>query len=115
MQLDFNKPLLTLDRKPAKDQFSEEVVLNKLLAGQLANSNKGDATKLVFLAQKMFDGEVIDVDKSDVEVLKNFINNSEHLTNLMKAQMVEVIDDAKVAEKATSKLTKAAEPQASEA
>jgi hypothetical protein len=115
MQLDFNKPMLTLERKPAKDQFDNEVSLNKLLAGTLVGSNKGDATKLVFLAQKMYDGETLDVDKSDVEVLKNFINNSEQLTNLMKSQMIEVIEDAKVVEKSKSKLAKAPEPESSEA
>jgi hypothetical protein len=110
MQLDFNKPLLQLDGTPAKDQFNEEVSLGKLLGNQLASHNQGDAVKIIGWAQKCFRGYTVEVDKSDFKTLKDFIASSQQLTNLMKAQMLEVCDDAEEVSR-KKKLQPAAEPE----
>jgi hypothetical protein len=100
MQVNLNKPLIGLDGVEAKDPVrSEAITLGKLLAGQLANHNQGDPLKLSSWAMKLYNGKPIMIpDKSDLDTLKTFIKTSQQLTNLMKAQMLEAIDEAEEAE-----------------
>lgn len=88
--LDFNQPLKGLDGTEVKDGDGSSVTLGKLLASQLASSNKGDALKLFTWAQKCYNGQALDLDPSDKDVLKEFIKNSEQLTVLAKAQLLSV-------------------------
>lgn len=91
--LDFTKPLVGLDGNPVRDIDDKEITLGKLLSGQLAQSNKGDALKLFTWAQKCFNGEQLDLDPSDTQTLKDFIKNNESLTVLAKAQLLSVFKD----------------------
>lgn len=90
--LDFTKHLVGLDGETIKDADGP-VTLGKLLAAQLAFTNKGDALKLFTWAQKCYNGEALDLDKSDEGTLKDFIKNNEQLTVLAKAQLLEVFKD----------------------
>lgn len=91
--IDFNGLLLGLDGQPIKDEKNESLTLGKLLANQLAFSGKGDALKIFNWAQKMYNGEVLELDKSDETTLKDLIKNNEQLTVLAKAQMLTVFKD----------------------
>lgn len=91
--LDFNKQLLGLDGKPVKDHEDKDVTVGKLLSGQLASANKGDALKLFNWAQKLYNGEPLDLDDSDKSTLKEFIKGNESLTVLAKAQALGVFKD----------------------
>ena len=91
--LDFNKQLVGLDGKPVKDIDDKDITIGKLLAGQLANANKGDALKLFTWAQKVYNGEPLELDPSDSSTLKDFVKNSEQLTVLAKAQILGVFKD----------------------
>lgn len=91
--LDFTKQLVGLDGITVKDQDDNGVTLGKLLSGQLASSNKGDALKLFTWAQKCYNGEILDLDPSDTATLKDFIKNNEALTVLAKAQLLSVFKD----------------------
>lgn len=93
LMLDFNKPLCGLDGKSVTDVDGKEITLGKLLSGQLASSNKGDALKLFTWAQKCFNGEKLELDPSDASTLKDFIKNNETLTVLAKAQLLSVFKD----------------------
>jgi len=86
--LDFNQALKGLDGKEVKDYDGTPVTLGKLLATQLASANKGDALKLFTWAQKMYNGETLDLDPSDESTLKEFIKTNEQLTVLAKAQIL---------------------------
>lgn len=91
--LDFTKPLVGLDGVSVKDIDDKEITLGKLLSGQLAQANKGDALKLFTWAQKCYNGEQLDLDPSDTQTLKEFIKNNESLTVLAKAQLLSVFKD----------------------
>lgn len=91
--LDFNQSLKGLDGKEIKDEKDEVITLGKMLANQLAFTGKGDALKLFTWAQKMYNGETLDLDKSDEGVLKEFIKSNEQLTVLAKAQLLTVFKD----------------------
>jgi hypothetical protein len=86
MKIDLNKSLLDLDGKEIADSN-----IGKIVAQMLVQSTKGDALKFWDWALKLNKGEAIDLDKSDQEVFKNFIKDSEHLTILSKAQILELL------------------------
>ena len=88
--LDFNQTLKGLDGTEVKDGDGKDITLGKLLAGQLASANKGDALKLFTWAQKVYSGDTLDLDASDEGTLKDFIKNNEQLTVLAKAQLLSV-------------------------
>jgi hypothetical protein len=90
--LDFTKSLTGLDGSVIKDETGKEVSLGKLLSGQLANTNKGDALKLFTWAQKCYNDQPLDLDPSDRATLKDFIIGNENLTVLAKAQLLSVFN-----------------------
>lgn len=85
MKLDFNFEFIGLD-----DQVFTGGNAGKLLAGALASASKGDALKFWDWAKRLFKGEILDLDKSDQETLKNFVKESESFTVLAKAQILEI-------------------------
>jgi hypothetical protein len=91
--LDFNQPLVGLDGAEVKDEKGESLPVGKLLAGQLASANKGDALKMFTWAQKIYNGESLDLDKSDEGTLKEFVKTNEQLTVLAKAQILSSFKD----------------------
>jgi hypothetical protein len=86
MKLDFNFDLLGLDQQPI-----EGANAGKLLASALAAGSKGDALKFWDWAVSLNKGEVLDLDSSDQETIKNFIKDSEGFTILAKAQLLQVL------------------------
>ena len=88
--LDFNQALKGLDGTEVKDMDGSSITLGKLLSSQLASANKGDALKLFTWAQKIYNGETLDLDPSDESTLKEFIKSNEALTVLAKAQLLSV-------------------------
>ena len=89
--LDFNQALKGLDGTEVKDMDGTSVTLGKLLSSQLASANKGDALKMFTWAQKIYNGETLDLDPSDESTLKDFIKSNEQLTVLAKAQLLSVL------------------------
>lgn len=87
MKLNFDFELLGLDEKPIEGANG-----GKLLATSLSQATKGDSVKLWGWAVSLHKGEILDLDKSDQETLKNFIKDSELFTVLAKAQLLEVIN-----------------------
>jgi hypothetical protein len=86
MKLDFNFNLIDLDG----NQF-ENANAGKLLANTLVQQAKGDAVKYWEWALSLNKGEIIDLDSSDQETLKNFIKDSEALAVLAKGQLLQVL------------------------
>lgn len=85
MKLDFNFDLLGLDQQPI-----EGANAGKLLANALAQGSKGDALKFWEWALALNKGEVLDLDSSDQETLKNFVKDSENFAIIAKAQLLKV-------------------------
>jgi hypothetical protein len=81
--------------KDLNDEAIPETNLGKFIASQLSQSNKGDALKLFEWALKLNKGEEIDIDSSDQELLKGFVNTSETMTNIVKYRFLECLKDKK--------------------
>jgi hypothetical protein len=85
MKLDFNFNLTDLDGKEL-----EGANAGKLLANTLIQQTKGDAVKYWEWALALNKGDILDLDTSDQETLKNFVKDSETITVLAKAQILNV-------------------------
>lgn len=83
MTLDLNIPVLDLNEKRVGDG-----TLGQLLASQLMASNEGDSIKFYDWALKFHNNKPVELDKSDYQTLKSFIEKSITLTNLAKAQIL---------------------------
>ena len=83
MKINMNFPIIGLDGKELPDSN-----IGKLVAQMLVQSSKGDALKYWHWAQKLYNGEELDLDPSDTETLKKFIAEHEQLTILSKAQAI---------------------------
>jgi hypothetical protein len=86
MKLDFNFDLVGLDQQPI-----EGANAGKLLANALAQGSKGDALKFWDWAVSLNKGEILDLDSSDQETIKNFVKDCESFTVLAKAQLLQVL------------------------
>lgn len=84
MKVQLNKNLLGLD-----GQEIENSHIGKIVASTLAGANKGDAAKFWHWSTKFYAGEELELDPSDLETLRNFIKDSEQLTILSKAQILQ--------------------------
>ena len=77
----FNFDFIGLD-----DQVFEGGNAGKMLAGALASASKGDALKFWGWALKLNEGQELDLDKSDFDILKQFIKDCDRLPVITKAQ-----------------------------
>ncbi len=86
MKLNFNFLIKDLDGKPIAGANC-----GKIIAQNLVNATKGDALKYFGWAMRLNAGDAIDLDKSDQETLRSFIEHHETLPILTKAQAIEYI------------------------
>lgn len=84
MKINLNSALVDLDGNEIADSN-----MGKILAQLLISETKGDALKFWDWAMKLHKGEVLDLDKSDQEVFKNFVKETEKLPIITKAQILE--------------------------
>ncbi len=94
VKINLSQKVVDLDGKSVED-----LTLGKLLGNQLAGSNKGEALKYYDWAVQLYKGGDIEVDKVDAKKIKEFVETTESLTNLVKAQIISVLDKAIDAEK----------------
>lgn len=86
MKLNFNFNLTDLDGKEIDNANA-----GKLIANSLVQQSKGDALKFWEWALALNKGEVLDLDSSDQETLKNFIKDNDNFAILAKAQLLKVL------------------------
>ena len=85
MKINLNKQLKDLSGKEM-----EGANMGQLLSQILASaSTKENAVKMYYWATKLYAGEELDLDPTDTGVLKSFVESSEQLTVLAKAQILE--------------------------
>lgn len=90
MKLNFNFQFKGLDKNELKGESA-----GKVLAAYLSSSNKGNSIKLWDWALKLYNGEEIDLDPTDLDVLVGLIETAENLTVLAKGQILLYINETK--------------------
>lgn len=83
----FNKNLVDLDGKEIPESN-----IGKVIARDLVQNAKGDPLKIWHIAGKLHSGDDLDLDKSDIQMLKDLIKESPNLTILCKAQALECFE-----------------------
>lgn len=86
----FDIPVTGLDGKQLTNETGG-MTLGGVLAPVIAGQSKGDALKLFGWALAMYKGETLTLDQSDQNTLKDFIRESENLTVLAKAQLLNIL------------------------
>jgi hypothetical protein len=87
MKIDLNFELLGLDGLAVLDQTGQTINAGKVIAQNLVQQSKGDALKFWDWAVALNKGDVLDLDTSDQETLKNFVKDGE-LPIITKAQIL---------------------------
>lgn len=94
MTLDLNKEILALDSTPLLDNekpLTMAVFISKLLVAD----TKGDSIKVYDWALTLYSGKPIEVDKSDLKTIRDFVEGHPMITNLAKAQIINYLDTIK--------------------
>lgn len=86
MRLNLDKNLLDLKGNPLQEK------LNDVLANMLATATVGKPAKMITWAVNLTNDGEIEVDKSEVKFLVEFIEHNQVYTNLAKAQLLDEIE-----------------------
>lgn len=86
MRLNLDKNLLDLKGNPLQEK------LNDVLANMLATATVGKPAKMITWAVNLTNDGEIEVDKSEVKFLVEFIEHNQVYTNLAKAQLIDEIE-----------------------
>ena len=90
MNLNLDKNLLSLKGEPLSEKMSD------VLANMLAMGTVGKPAKMMTWAVNLTNNGEIEIDKSDVKFLVEFIeHNNPQYTNLAKSQLLEEIEKLK--------------------
>lgn len=95
MELNFLGIVTNLDGSPVIEN-GNPIELSKALANNLANSTEKDPIKFYDWAMKLYKTGVLDLDRSDFELLKKFISEMP-FSVLFRAQLLErfILDPGK--------------------
>jgi hypothetical protein len=88
-KINFNTSFRGLDDKTVVEN-GQELNLGQILASRIAYSNRG-AGKLMFLGFDIYKGNELELDASDVSLLRNFVEEDEAMTNLLKYRILELL------------------------
>lgn len=86
MKINLNKNVVGLDGQEIQDSNIGKILANVLVSGSNPNHQK-----ITYWAIKLYDGEELDLDPSDVLIFEELVNNS-NLTNLVKTRIIESIE-----------------------
>lgn len=93
MKLDFNTPLLDLKEKIVKNPDGSEVLLNELLAnGLVATTGKENIIKIFDWALAIQKTGILELDRTDQDLLKRTIENSDNFSVLGKGRLLGILE-----------------------
>lgn len=90
--INLNVKLKDLDGK----DIPNSATLGKILAYQLVNEKQGDILKFYDWALKLNRGEVLTLDRSDYEKLKDYVTSNNNMSILEKAQILPLLENDKI-------------------
>lgn len=89
MKLKLDKNLIGLKGEPIPEKLSDT------LANMLAMATTGPPAKMITWAVNLTNEGEIEVDKSDVKFLLEFVENNRNVINLAKSQLLDEIEKLK--------------------
>lgn len=98
-QVSFEAPAKLISGRAMVDENEQELKLGKFLADHIAGAAaERNVIKLYGWACKMAAGDSIELDSEDMSSLKAFVELLPRLPLLLKAQCLEILNDAKASE-----------------
>lgn len=86
----------TQNKIKALDNKELDLTIGQAIANILLASETGGKMKLFILAQKFFQDKFVDIDKADLDLVKNSIENSKGIyTALVTGQLLVMLDEIK--------------------
>lgn len=82
---------LNINLKGLDGQEINDANIGKIVANALASGSTPNALKMMGWATKLYNGEALDLDQSDLITFKEFINSNQSFTDLLKAQVLETL------------------------
>jgi hypothetical protein len=89
LKLNLDKNLINLKGEPIPEKLSDT------LANMLAMATTGKPAKMITWAVNLTNEAEIDIDKSDVKFLLDFVENNHNVINLAKVQLLDEIEKLK--------------------
>ena len=86
MKLNLDKNLISLKGEPLPEKLSD------ILADIFAMSSTTRPAKMMALAVNLINDGEIEVDKSDIQLITELVENNMRIVNLAKAQILEEIE-----------------------
>ena len=90
IKLNFNKDFIGLDGKVIEGQGK----LSKMIGNMLANSQTGDAVKYLSWGIQLYKDGVLEVDQSDFDAIKSFINDNKTVAVMLKGRLLEIVRES---------------------
>jgi len=98
MKLNLGKPFLNLKGEEFQDEKGEKVLMSEVLSNSLAVAKAvEDPLKMYEFAKGLYKDGFIEIDKSDLQKIKNFIEK-EQFSIMLKAQLLEEINNTEIRE-----------------
>jgi cytochrome c-type biogenesis protein CcmH/NrfG len=97
IKINLNKPFTNLEGTAIPETQDGKTLTNqgKSLAQYMAQTNKGNAIKLLALAIDLHKTGEIEVDEADFKTIRDMVESNEQYSNLVKAQIMKELDEAK--------------------
>ena len=89
MKLNLNFKIKDLEGNEIEEKDAHA---GKILGNHLVSGSKGDALKYYDWGRTLYKGEGIEVDRSDLDKIKQFVEENATIPILTKAQIIEVIN-----------------------
>jgi hypothetical protein len=98
-QVSFDVGAKLISGKPMVDDAAQEIKLGSLLADHIAGAAaEKNVIKLYGWACKMSSGQSVELDSEDLPSLKSFVELLPRMPLFLKAQCLEILNDAKASE-----------------
>lgn len=101
-KLNFNRPLVDLSGDQIKLPDGTHQNLGRLLGNTLVSQADGDIWKYYGWGKAAHSGKDVEVDKSDEEKLRKFIEENKTISILAKAQLLECFEQPSLKERLTA-------------
>ena len=95
MKIDLKQTIKTLQGSPLKNDSGKEFTLGEALANMLSASEEQGKMKLYILATKFYEQESIDLDASDLALVKKVVASSRAYSGSLIQGQVELLLETK--------------------
>ena len=94
IEIDFNVPALSFDKKPLDPSVPDATLASFLGGGILSNARSGPVLKMYGWCYSLGEKEVLSLDEADFKTLYETIEKSESAI-ILKGQLMQLMDKAK--------------------